>query len=136
MKIDGRCHCGAIAYTAEVNPEDVILCHCTDCQTLSGSAFRTVAFARKSSFELREGAPRIYVKTAESGRAREQSFCATCGTPIYSSPVPADYGEDDPLIGLRVGSIEQRDALPPKAQTWCASAQSWTDEIGGLKKLS
>ena len=40
MKIDGGCHCGYITYTAEIDPETSGLCHCTDCQTLSGSAFR------------------------------------------------------------------------------------------------
>lgn len=136
MKIEGGCHCGAIAYTAEVDPEEVIVCHCTDCQTLSGAAFRTVAFARKSSFQLQRGEPRVYVKLAESGREREQTFCATCGTPIHSSPVPADTGGEDPLIGIRVGSIKQRAELPPQGQAWCASAQAWVGEVGKLRKLS
>ena len=44
MKIDGSCHCGAIRYEAEVDPGGVSICHCTDCQKLTGSAFRvTVA---------------------------------------------------------------------------------------------
>lgn len=47
MKIDGRCHCGYISYEAEINPETVVICHCTDCQTLSDSAFRTVALTRE-----------------------------------------------------------------------------------------
>ena len=42
MKIDGGCHCGYIAYEAEADPAKAMICHCTDCQTLSGSAFRTV----------------------------------------------------------------------------------------------
>ncbi|MEX0922733.1 MAG: GFA family protein [Rhodovibrionaceae bacterium] len=136
MKIEGGCHCGAIAYSAEVDPKDVIVCHCTDCQTLSGSAFRSVAFARKSSFTLTRGAPTVYVKRADSGRGREQTFCATCGTPIYSSPLAADYGEEDPLIGLRVGAIKQRDRLPPKAQAWCGSAQAWLGDIADLDEMS
>ena len=40
MKIDGRCHCARISYVAEVNPDYVIICHCTDCQTISGSPYR------------------------------------------------------------------------------------------------
>ena len=47
MKIDGSCHCGNITYTAEIDPENVGLCHCTDCQTLSGSAARVFAQTRK-----------------------------------------------------------------------------------------
>ena len=37
MKIDGHCHCGYLTYEAEVKPEDAVICHCTDCQTLSGT---------------------------------------------------------------------------------------------------
>ena len=52
MKIDGACHCGNITYSAEIDPENVGLCHCTDCQTFSGSAFRTSVRANKEAFHL------------------------------------------------------------------------------------
>ncbi len=64
MKIDGGCRCGYIRYEADIDPETVAICHCTDCQTLSGSAFRTVVPAKKSDFRLLGGTPKIYVKTA------------------------------------------------------------------------
>jgi hypothetical protein len=67
MKIDGACHCGSITYEAEADPEMTGICHCTDCQTLSGSAFRSVVPSRHGSFKLISGEPKIYVKTAESG---------------------------------------------------------------------
>jgi hypothetical protein len=41
MKVTGRCHCGQISFEAEVDPATVRVCHCTDCQTLTGTAFRT-----------------------------------------------------------------------------------------------
>ena len=59
MKIDGGCHCGHVTYEAEVDPERSGICHCTDCQTLSGSAFRTVIFTRQGSFKLRSGEPKM-----------------------------------------------------------------------------
>ena len=67
MKIDGRCHCGYIAYEAEIDPDKTLICHCTDCQTLSGSAFRVVAYTREDAFTLLSGELKIYVKTSESG---------------------------------------------------------------------
>ena len=85
MKIDGRCHCGYITYEAEIDPEKVMICHCADCQMLSGSAFCTVVLTREGSFKLLSGELRIYVKTGESGTRRPQYFCLQCGTPIYSS---------------------------------------------------
>jgi hypothetical protein len=30
MKIDGRCHCGEITFEAEVDPDALRICHCTD----------------------------------------------------------------------------------------------------------
>ena len=81
MKIDGACHCGNIRYEAEVDPAKVVICHCTDCQTLSGSAFRTVVPTEANSFRLLAGKPKVYVKTGESGNKREQTFCGDCGAP-------------------------------------------------------
>ncbi len=40
MKITGECHCGAVAYEAEIDPVKVGICHCADCQALSASAYR------------------------------------------------------------------------------------------------
>ena len=71
MRIDGACHCGLITYEAEVDPEQVEICHCTDCQNLSGSAFRVVVAAAADKF-LMSGERTVYVKTAE--RAEQGAF--------------------------------------------------------------
>lgn len=120
MKIDGACHCGSITYAAEIDPQTVAICHCTDCQTLSGSAFRVVVPAKREGFKLLTGEPRIYVKTSDSGRKRVQSFCRDCGTPIYSADVT-----DPQTFSIRVGTVRQRAELPPKVQLWCQSALGW-----------
>lgn len=128
MKIDGRCHCGFIAYAAEVDPAKVEVCHCTDCQTLSGSAFRIVVPAEDGSFRLLSGEPKTYVKTAESGNRRIQAFCPQCGTSVYSTAV----NDGPPRYGLRVGTIRQRRELVPRMQYWARSALPW---IAGLTSL-
>jgi hypothetical protein len=127
MHIEGGCHCGYITYEAEVDPATVSVCHCTDCQTLSGSAFRTVVPAKKDAFRLLTGQPRIYVKTAESGNKRAQAFCPECGTPIY-----ATAASDPQVFGLRVGSARQRAQLPPQRQVWCRSALDWAMNLDSV----
>ncbi len=127
MHIEGGCHCGNIAYEAEIDPEQVRICHCTDCQTLTGSAYRTTVNAPAESFKLLKGQPKIYIKTAESGTQRAQGFCGDCGTPIYAtSPT------NQKSYGIRVGSIRQRAQLQPKQQGWYRSALSWTQNISSL----
>ncbi len=130
MKIDGRCHCGFIAYEAEADPEMTGICHCTDCQTLSGSAFRSVVPSRQGSFKLRSGEPKIYIKTAESGIKRQQAFCPICGTPIFSTTV----GDGPKVHSIRVGTLRQRNEFAPKLQYWFRSAQHWTDDLGSIPK--
>jgi hypothetical protein len=130
MKIDGSCHCGNITFEAEVDPATVEVCHCTDCQTLSGSAFRSVVQAAPGCFRLLSGKPKIYIKTAASGARRQQAFCPDCGTPIYSTSA----SEEPTSYGIRVGAVRQRAELAPVAQYWCRSAQAWVMDQPGLPR--
>lgn len=113
MKIEGQCHCGAVAYEAEVQPGSMTVCHCNDCQTHSGSAFRANIPAPASGFRLTRGTPRTYVKTADSGARRLLAFCEHCGTPLYAC------AEENPTAySLRIGAIRQRHALgAPKGRS-------------------
>ena len=131
MKIDGGCHCGYITYQAEVDPNEVKVCHCTDCQSLSGSAFRTIVFAAEDTFKLLSGEPKTYIKTAESGARRAQVFCPECGTHIYATSV----GEGPKTFGVRVGTARQRAELRPTTQIWCRSAQDWVMDLGSVRKV-
>jgi hypothetical protein len=129
MRVDGACHCGNVAFEAEVDPETVRICHCTDCQTTSGSLFRANIPAAGETFRLVRGSPKLYIKTADSGEKRAQAFCADCGSGLYStSPVnPTGYV-------LRVGTIAQRAAFRPMRQIWCQSELPWTTDVGGLER--
>lgn len=128
MKIDGGCRSGYITYEAEADPDKVSICHCTDCQTLSGTAFRTSIPAPDHAFRVTSGEPAVYVKTAESGAKRAQGFCARCGSPIYATAV----GDGPKVYNIRVGTVRQRDQLVPKRQIWCRSQQRWLGGIGAI----
>ena len=128
MNITGGCHCGKITYEAKLDLDNVVICHCTDCQSLSGSAFRTVAMSEKGAFKFLSGDPKRYVKTGDSGNKREQAFCSDCGSPIYSSSV----GDGAKQYGIRLGTVDQRNQITPKKQKWIGSSQSWTQEMSSL----
>jgi len=130
MKITGGCHCGAIAYEAEIDPGRVAICHCTDCQTLSGSAFRVVVVAQRDGFKL-IGAPKTYVKTGDSGARRVQAFCENCGTPIYSAEVT-----NPQTFNIRVGTVHQRAYLAPAVQLWCRSALGWSMHLEPIPQIA
>ena len=132
MKVDGSCSCGAIKVEGEADPARVQICHCTDCQTGTGSAFRVSIPVPGASFNM-TGQPTIYIKTtADSGKPRTQAFCGRCGTPIFSTTVgdgqQASYN-------LRVGILRQRDQLTPRRQQWWRSARPWVATLDALPKI-
>lgn len=129
MHIDGSCHCGHITFEAEVDPEAVSICHCTDCQHLTGTAYRVSVRSLKGGFKLLSGQPKIYIKTAESGNKRAHGFCPECGTPLYATTV----GNPE-VYGIRVGTTRQRTQLRPKRQGWCRSALDWVTNLESLPK--
>jgi len=131
MKITGGCHCGNIGYEAEVDPTTVRVCHCTDCQKLTGTAFRANIASLPGTFKLTRGTPKVYIKTAESGNKRAHGFCPECGTPIYSTVPEANPS----TYGLRVGGIDQRAQFAsPMRQIWCRSALSWSMDLRDVQK--
>jgi hypothetical protein len=127
MKIEGQCHCGRIAYEAEVDPAMAAMCHCSDCQSFSGSPFRASVPANAGDFHLLRGQPKIYVKTADSGTKRAQAFCGDCGSPIYAAAP-----ENPQQYNLRLGAVKQRAEIAPQRQIWCDSALAWALDVSDI----
>jgi len=132
MKVTGHCHCGNISFEAEIDPAQVRICHCTDCQTLSGSAFRVNVASLPGTFVLKSGAPKTYIKTtADSGNHRAHGFCPECGTPLWATSTDANPRS----YGLRVGTLDCRTELTPSRQGWYRSALPWSQDLSGIAQV-
>ncbi|MBQ0930682.1 GFA family protein [Ideonella alba] len=127
MQITGRCHCGAISFTAHVDPAKVMVCHCTDCQQLSGAPFRAVLPTRAEDVVM-SGQAKHYVKVADSGNRRVQAFCPECGTQLYATEA------DGPprMLNLRLGCVNERAQLVPVTQIWAASSMPWLQQLQSI----
>ncbi|MES3002590.1 MAG: GFA family protein [Pseudomonadota bacterium] len=130
MKVQGRCHCGQISYEAEIDPAGVSVCHCTDCQMLTGSAYRVSVRAPADAFRMLSGQPTRYIKTAESGAKRAHWFCGECSTPVYACAL-----ENPTAYSLRVGCLDQAAELAPMKQIWCRSSLPWSGDISDVPKV-
>lgn len=93
MQIDGQCHCGLVTYRAEIDPQLVSICHCTDCQMLTGSPYRVTVICSAGQVHITGAAPKIYARTGDNGRTRFQHFCAECGSPLFTSDEGLTIGE-------------------------------------------
>jgi hypothetical protein len=127
MHVDGHCFCKKITFKADADPATVVVCHCTDCQELTGSAYRAVVTAKH--LKILTGTPKVWIKKADSGRERAHSFCPDCGSPIYSG----DPNGSLDVVSLRIGTLDQRRALEPKKQIWTRSALAWALDLHALE---
>jgi hypothetical protein len=130
MNVEGKCHCEQITFEAEIDSHTVRICHCSDCQMLTGSAFRANVQAAAANFLLRSGTPKIYIKTADSGNKRAHAFCPNCGTPIYATDP-----HEPRFYSLRIGTLKQRATLLPTQQIWCNSALPWVTDLRNIPHL-
>lgn len=126
MIIDAICHCGKITYQAVVDPARTIVCHCDDCQTISGAPCRVNVPVLAKNLTL-TGEPTTYVKIGGSGEPVTTAFCGTCGAALYSCK-----GEDPAFYFLRTGVIRQRAELIPTAQGFCDSGQPWAMDMSRI----
>jgi hypothetical protein len=130
MRVHGRCHCGAISYEADVMPGTVAICHCSDCQAFAGGPYRAMIRPDPASFNM-NGAPKEYLKTADSGRQRAQGFCRNCGCHLYAAD------PDGGNLSLRIGVIAERHELgEPVRQIWCDSALPWAFDLNEVPKTT
>lgn len=132
ITIHGACHCGEIAFEAQALPARVVICHCTDCQKMSGGPYRSIVQVKESQFTLLRGDPKPYFKVGDSGNGRELCFCANCGSHIYATSLVEDVPRGQRMLGIRTGLLDELAQLPPRSQVWCQSSVAWATDISAL----
>jgi hypothetical protein len=97
----GRCLCGAVQYRADGASLAQLICHCRDCQRVSGSAGLPVVVVRASEFSF-EGETRTYTKTGGSGMPTTRNFCAHCGSLLFGTPHHAPE-----IVTIYAGTLDE-----------------------------
>ena len=103
--LEGGCSCGQVRYRLDAPPACVYVCHCTDCQTLSASAFSINGPIRPEALTITRGALRTWDRTAESGNQIPTHVCPHCGVRIYTVGVGTPEGK---IIGFEGWSMRVR----------------------------
>jgi hypothetical protein len=94
-------------------------CHCRDCQLSSGAPFASGFIVMSADIEV-DGSPASYSVRASSGRQATRSFCADCGTPLFTR------SESNPqFTSVRFPSLDDVSTFAPMLDIWTSSAQSW-----------
>jgi hypothetical protein len=113
--LTGGCFCGQVRYEVSGAPFDESVCHCSICRRTTGAPMVAWLTVRPGAFRITAGKPTTFRSTAHCERA----FCAMCGTQITF--------RDDRLdeIDVTTASLDEPNAVPPKAHIWTGSRLAW-----------
>lgn len=123
MALTGRCHCGAISYSAEGEPEHHALCHCSDCRRWSGAPMAGWIAFRADAVRI-EGEPVSY----QSSEYAQREFCGKCGTGLFYRNEQVLPG----LIDIQSGTLDDAAGNAPGAQIQLAERLPWMEGIDSL----
>jgi len=122
LPCEGGCVCGAVRYRLLEDPLEIHVCHCTRCQTVSGSAFVMCMPVHTRSLELLGSAPEAVEFEDPDGLAKRHRRCPNCGCCLW--------GEIEGLpevLALQAGTLDDTSSLEPIAHIWTSSAQPWIE---------
>ncbi len=119
--IQGGCLCGSVRYESTAELGAAFVCHCTDCQKQTGSAFSVIVGVPAESFEISGDSVGVFDTTGDkSGKAVHRYFCNQCGSPLYSV---AEVAPDS--VFIKAGTLDDTSGINPENHVWTESAQDW-----------
>lgn len=116
----GGCGCGAIRYSITTEPLISYLCHCTECQKRTASAFGISAVIPTEHLVIEKGTPKVYLRTADSGNQLGINFCDNCGSSLFSAPAARPQ-----IRVLYGGTLDDPTILPIQINIWTDSKLPW-----------
>jgi len=119
--IEGGCTCRAVRYRITSAPLFVHCCHCRWCQRETGASFALNAMIETDRVVVLQGAPEAIDTPSNSGKGQKIFRCPTCRVAVWSNYA----GAGDAIKFVRVGTLDNPDALPPDIHIFTSSKQPW-----------
>jgi len=119
--MEGGCDCRAVRYRMETAPLFVHCCHCRWCQRESGASFALNAMIEADRVVELAQPPELVHTPSDSGYGQQVARCPRCRIAVWSH-----YAGAGPLLKfVRIGTLDDPDALPPDIHIFTASKQPW-----------
>ena len=128
MQREGRCLCGSVHFTAQIEGTGFGACHCAMCRRWCGGPFlslRTVGVQWHSDASVR---------TFRSSDWAERGYCGECGSSLFYRIVTP--GSDPGRIHLAVGSLDDATGLRLTTEVFIDHKPPGYDFAGELQRLT
>ena len=130
---EGGCTCGHIRYRMTGDPIIVHCCHCSWCQTQTGSAFVINALTEAENVELLQGAVEEIATPSPSGKGQTIARCPKCHVAVWSNYFMGGLRERVRFV--RVGTLDDPGAVPPDVHIFTETKLPWVQIPADHKKV-
>ncbi|WP_273505486.1 GFA family protein [Fulvimarina manganoxydans] len=119
LPLTGGCQCGQIRYQISAVPMLYYLCHCTECQRQTASAFGESLRCESETVSI-TGDLATISWSAASGTKRHGDYCPSCGVRILhrSDARPGN-------VNVKAGTLDDASWLKPAGHSWTRSKRSF-----------
>lgn len=119
LPLAGACRCGQVRIEVGASPLMTAACHCTGCQTMSGSAYSLTAMIPADGFRVTEGTPVI---GGLHGPDLHHYFCPHCMTWMFTRIEGVDA-----FVNVRPTLLEDRSWFSPFIETMTKEKLAWAE---------
>ena len=127
--ITGQCLCGAVLYQAGGDPLFAVLCHCRDCQRISGTGHTPVLGMPIGQFTF-TGETRTYAARGIRGKHAVRHFFPTCGSLLFGMP-----GSVPDAVSIYVGSLDDPSVFKPSVAVFTSYRHHWDRGAASLPEF-
>jgi hypothetical protein len=120
---EGGCTCSQVRYRLLSAPMFVHCCHCRWCQRETGASYALNALIETDRVELLAGEVESVATPSASGQGQQIVRCPRCRVAVWSHYAYGRIG--DAMAFVRVGTLDDPDALPPDIHIFTSSKQPW-----------
>jgi len=116
--LQGGCLCGAVRYELTAPFAFAGYCHCTHCQRRTGTGSSANGRVPQEGFRLLEGAE--HLRSFKPPTGVPKLFCEICGSAMFSGEP-----HTDPLVAVRLGTLDGDPGIRPQFRQFVDSAAPW-----------
>lgn len=111
--LKGSCLCGAVNYTVADEFTYALICHCSQCRRVTGSAFKPFGGIERAKLKV-TGKLRIYGDVMT-----HDAHCRDCGSLLYS------IVSEGTMAHVTYGTLIDAPTLEPSAHIFVGSKAPW-----------